>query len=146
MPHKYLEAVCTEGQGVNPLFAFLQARITRAENGEAEITMPAGKQLCQGGGVVAGGILATLADEAMAHAVLSVLQRGQSTVTAEMNVRYLRSADPARIGTLRAAASIVKGGGTLAFAEARVYDDAERLLATAGATFFIKSARLAEKE
>lgn len=137
MPHNYLAAVCREGQGVNPLFAFLKARITRVENGEAEIVMPVGMYLCQGGGVVAGGILATLADEAMAHAVMSRLEEGQATVTAEMNIRYLRAADPAEGGLLRARATVVKSGHSLCVAEAQVLDGDGRLLATAGATFYV---------
>ncbi|MDL2279182.1 PaaI family thioesterase [Desulfovibrio sp. OttesenSCG-928-G11] len=141
MTQSYLEAVCREGQGVNPLFAFLKARLTRVGDGEAEISMPTGLYLCQGGGMVAGGILATLADEAMAHAVMSLLAPGRSTVTAEMNIRYLRGADPGAGGELRALAKVIKEGHSLCFAEAGVLDGNERLLATAGATFFIKTAR-----
>lgn len=137
MPQRYLHAVCQCDQTVNPLFTFLSARLTRAEKGEAEIILPVSSCLRQGGGMVAGGILATIADEAMAHAVLSLLEGGRSAVTAEMNIRYLKGADPAQGGELRAQARVVKKGKTLCVAEASVHDAEKRLLATAGATFFV---------
>lgn len=137
MPRVYLEAVCLEDQCVNPLFAFLKARLTLASEGKAEIVMPVGMHLRQGGGVVAGGIMATLADEAMAHAVMSLLEAGRTTVTAEMNIRYLRSLDPSQGGAMRAAARVIKSGQSLCFAEAEVRDLTDRLLATAGATFYV---------
>ncbi len=137
MPKAYLEAVARADQRVNPLFRFLGARLERAEAGEAAISLPVTPDLAQGGGLVAGGILATLADEAMAHAVLSNLAHGQGAVTAEMNTRFLRPADPAGGGTLTATAKIVKMGRSTIVAEAAVRDEKKRLLVTAGATFAV---------
>lgn len=137
MARRYLEAVCKPGQDVNPLFAFLQARLSLDKQGEASISMPIGMHLRQGGGMVAGGILATLADECMAHAVLSDLDCCQSAVTAEMNIRYLRSVNPEKGGELLAKARVVKKGRNLLVAEAEVFHSGGRLLATAGATFYV---------
>lgn len=141
MPRQYLAAVRAEGQTVNRLFRLLEARLVSAEDGRAEIAAPANHHFSQGGGMVAGGILATLADEAMAHAVLSSLPDGKACVTAEMNVRYLRGLKPDAEGDIRAEASIVKRGSALTVAESRVYDARNRLLVTAGATFYIIAAR-----
>jgi uncharacterized protein (TIGR00369 family) len=140
MPRSYLDAVLQRDQSVNPLFSFLQARLVFAEQGEAEIVMPVSDRLRQGGGMVAGGILATLADEAMAHAVLSGLNAGMSAVTAEMNIRYLRSTDPKKGGELQARAKVIKSGQSLRVAESVVRDARGRLLATAGATFYVLKA------
>ncbi|MDL2316955.1 PaaI family thioesterase [Desulfovibrio sp. OttesenSCG-928-A18] len=139
MPISYLAAVACEDQKVNPLFCFLGARLTLVEDGRACITMPAAQCLRQGGGMIAGGILATLADEAMAHAVLSALPEDHFTVTAEMNIRYLRAADPSRASLIKAKASVVKLGRTLCVAEASVIDQNDRQLAVAGGTFFVKA-------
>lgn len=135
MSQCYLEAVRECDQTVNPLFRFLGARLALAEAGKAVIVMPITGNLRQGGGKVAGGILATLADESMAHAVLSLLDPCQDIVTVEMNIRYLRSADPDKGGELLASAEVVKNGRTLTMASAEVHDSTGRLLATAGATF-----------
>ena len=47
-------------------------------------------EFVQGAGAVAGGVVAALADEAMAHVVLANLAEGQKTATIEMTVRYFR--------------------------------------------------------
>ena len=132
----YLAAMCGETQNVNALFNFLGARLISAANGEARIELPVSPCLTQGGGAVAGGILSTLADEAMAHAVISLLDGNSGTVTTEMNIRFLRGTDPKK-GTLIATARVVKAGRTLMTVEANVHDDAGRLLATAGGSFLV---------
>jgi uncharacterized protein (TIGR00369 family) len=137
MKKNYLNEVCKENQDVNPLFTFLDARMEIPSRGEARMTLPVSRGLIQGGGAVAGGILATMADEAMAHAVMSLLDEGRSTVTVEMNIRYLRSAGPERKGMLSSVARVVRSGATLCAAEADVLDEENRLLAKAGATFYI---------
>ena len=140
MPQIYLDAVREEHQTVNRLFRLLGARLVNAGDGMAEVAAPVRGDFSQGGGMVAGGILAALADEAMAHAVLSALPQGKACVTAEMNVRCLRGLAPDAGGDIRAEASLVKRGSALFVAESRVYDGRNRLLATAGATFYITGA------
>ncbi len=137
MPQNYLKAVCQPNQSANPLLNFLQARLTLAEKGKAVMTMPISPNLRQGAGLVAGGILATLADECMAHAVLSELDSCQRIVTTEMNIRFLRATDPEAGGKLEAEAHVIKKGRTLRVAEASVRDSNNTLLAIAGASFFI---------
>lgn len=137
MTRNYLEAVCREGQTVNPLFTFLDARLTHVDAREAIIVIPVTERLRQGGGMVAGGILATLADEAMAHVVLAFLG-DKAAVTAEMNIRYLRGARPGQGGSLTARATLIRGGQSLCVANATVHDSQERLLAVAGATFYVQ--------
>ena len=137
MPQEYLRAVLQEDQKVNQLFTFLGARVAAAEDGAACVLLPVSSKLAQGGGMVAGGILATLADEAMAHAVLSLLPKGQHTATAEMNVRFLRAADPKADGYIEAVGRVIKPGRSLMFAEAEVTDNTGRLLAKAGGTFWV---------
>ena len=138
MVQQYLCAVRKADQGVNPLFRFLGAVLTHAKNGEAHIELPVTAKLGQGAGVVAGGILATLADEAMAHACMSILQEGQGTLTAEMNIRYLRPADPKKSGCLAATGKVVKPGRNFFVAEASIVNEQGKLLATAGGTFWVR--------
>ena len=133
----YFAALCCADQNVNPLFNFLGARFVSAEDGRAVIELPISKNLAQGAGVVAGGILATLADEAMAHAVMSILEEGKQTVTTEMNIRYLRATDPNAPGTLIATGRVVKPGRGIITTDAEIHDAKGRLLATAGGSFFV---------
>ncbi|SBW02803.1 putative Phenylacetic acid degradation-related protein [uncultured delta proteobacterium] len=139
----YLQAMTCEIQSVNPLFNLLGARLVSAAKGEARIELPISPCLTQGEGAVAGGILATLADEAMAHAVISLLDHDKHTVTTEMNIRFLRATDPNRPGTLIGTAEVVKAGRSILSVEARVTDDTGKLLATAGGSFFVVDAKRA---
>jgi uncharacterized protein (TIGR00369 family) len=139
MTASYLAAVQKEDQEVNPLFRFFGARLAGAERGEATLLLPASSCLCQGAGLLAGGILATIADEAMAHALMSVLDQDRKCVTAEMNIRYLRAAHPQTVSLLTATAKVVKKGAHTAVTSADVQDDQGHLLAVAGATFSILS-------
>jgi uncharacterized protein (TIGR00369 family) len=72
-----------------------------------------------------GGILAALIDLAGDYAVAARIGRGVPTV--DMRVDYHRAAQP---GPLVARAKIIKLGGTLATAEAQVFDDKDRLVAS----------------
>lgn len=72
-----------------------------------------------------GGILAALIDLAGDYAVAARLGRGVPTI--DMRVDYHRAALP---GPLVAKASVIKMGGTLATAEARIFDENEKLVAS----------------
>jgi uncharacterized protein (TIGR00369 family) len=72
-----------------------------------------------------GGILAALIDLAADYAVAARLGRGVPTV--DLRIDYHRAALP---GPLLARASLIKLGGTLATAEARVFDEHGKLVAS----------------
>jgi uncharacterized protein (TIGR00369 family) len=72
-----------------------------------------------------GGILATLVDLTADWALVSFTGRGVPTV--DLRVDYHRAAMP---GDLTAKGSVVKAGGTLSVAEAKVYDSEGKLCAS----------------
>lgn len=133
MSRSYLEEVTREGQTVNPLFAFLGVCVGEIGQGRAVLTLVVRESFIQGAGVAAGGILATLLDEAMAHAVLSALPPGRRCATVELSTRYLR---PVRAGdALAAEARVVKNGRTIVFVEAEIRNQDGQPVARADATF-----------
>ena len=134
MPQNYLDAVSRQGQTVNNLFAFLGVEVDRIEPDRAVLRLPFRPELTQGAGVVAGGILATLLDETMAHAVLGGNQPGQRTTTVDLNVSYLRAVKPG--SDLTCEARVVKRGGRVLFVEASVSSDG-REVARATASFLL---------
>ncbi len=139
MHQQYLAAVRQPGQQVNPLFALLGIQLEHATPQSARLRLPFRKELLQGAGVVAGGVLATLADEAMAHLVIANLEPGQKTATVEMAVRYFR---PVINTGLAAEAVLVSRGRRILSLEASVTDDQARLVAKAQASFFILEDKL----
>jgi len=87
------------------------------------------------GGIVQGGFVAGWLDTSMAHAC-SV--RSNFTLlhpTLELKVSYLLPAHPNRLYYVDA--EIVRWGRSIAFLEARLRDEHQRLIATASSTAFL---------
>jgi uncharacterized protein (TIGR00369 family) len=82
------------------------------------------------GTVVHGGAIATLADEALASVAFTVAEEGETTVTADLKVDFLR---PARPGRLVARATVRHRTRRLAFCEATVEQDNGQVVAEARA-------------
>lgn len=118
MPQKYLEQVRLPDQTVNPLFAFLGMEVVELTPDCAVLCLTVKPELIQGAGKAAGGILAALLDETMAHAVLGGNAPGQQATTVDMNVSYYRPAN--RDDVLTCKAHVVKRGSRIVFSEATV--------------------------
>ena len=89
------------------------------------------------GPIVHGGAIATLADEALATVAFTLADEGQSTVTADLKVDFLR---PAKPGRLVARASVRHRTRRLAFCEATVEQDGGEIVAEARAVIaFVKA-------
>lgn len=84
-------------------------------------------------GVVHGGVLATLADSAMACAVHSTLPAGSAYTTLEFKINFVR---PVTVdtGEIVATAEVLHRGRKVATAEARITDGDGKLLAHASTT------------
>jgi uncharacterized protein (TIGR00369 family) len=82
------------------------------------------------GTIVHGGAIATLADEALASVAFTVAAEGETTVTADLKVDFLRPAMP---GRLLARATVRHRTGRLAFCEATVEQDGGQIVAEARA-------------
>ncbi len=134
VPQGYLKKLLEKGQDVNPLFNHLGIVIEQITKDKVILRLPHNHGFIQGGGVIAGGIMAMLADEAMAHVVLANLGAGEDTATIEMNLRFLKAI--AR-GDIIAEAVLVKKGKRVVTVQADVLDDKRQVLARAGASFMI---------
>lgn len=117
------------GTAIDVNSAFVSSRATLLECGETELAIGfvAGEETTQGNGVVGGGSLAAMLDQAMAIALLAQLKPGQTCSTINLNVNILRSG---LAGAFVARAGIDKIGGRVAFTHARLYDSAGALVAT----------------
>ena len=133
----YLQRMQQQEPTANPLFHHLGLRLELAEKGTARISLLCMAGFIQGGGRVAGGILGLLADEAMAHAALSLLQGEQGVVTTEMNIRYIRGAAPQPGETLVGQAQVLHAGKHLMVVEVKVLHGTQEL-ALAGASFMVR--------
>ncbi len=133
----YLEAVQQPGQTVNALFASLGVLIDHIDQDKAVLRLPPNPATIQGAGIVAGGVLATMLDEAMAHAAIARagVDQGRKVATTNLEVRFFR---PARPGDeITATGRVVKAGSRVQFLEAEAVNQSGQALALATATFLV---------
>lgn len=131
----YLEAVQREEQTVNNCFRLLGVQVRKISPEETILHTPYHPGLLQGAGVIAGGILATLMDEAMAHAAICTLAEDELTATIDLHTRYLRSGKPGE--SLTTKAKVTKRGRTIIHLEAETLNEEGQLIATATAAFMV---------
>ncbi len=118
----------------NGMIANIGARMVEASAGtlvlEADMTADAHGFPTSRGPIVHGGAIATLADECLATVAFTLANEGETTVTADLKVDYLRPAMPGRLvarGTVRHRTK------RLAFCEATVEQDGAQIVAEARA-------------
>lgn len=123
--------------GFNKYATLLGLRFVEWEAGRCVAEVDAGPHLHHPGGIVHGGVAFSLADSAMAHAILPTLDEGQNCSTIELKISYLSAVTE---GTMRAEAIVIKRGRRIAFLEAKVHCNG-KLVATATGTFAIVEMR-----
>lgn len=116
-----------------PYHRWLGITLQALTDGEIEILMPWREEFVAEPRIryTHGGLLMTLIDLAADFAVAAKLGRGVPTV--DLRVDFHRAAMP---GPLLARATVIKLGGNLATAEARVFDEGGALLAS-GRGFYL---------
>ena len=131
---KYIEEVRKSGQEVNLLLRFLGIEIVALSDEQAVLALPFRRDFIQGAGVVGGGILATLADEAMGHIVAANLLDTETAATIDMDIKFLKSVTS---GDMVARATLVKKGRSIISLQADIVNAARALVAKASGTFLI---------
>jgi len=117
-----------------PIYQLLKISLEKIDEGFARFRMPFQRELTQGFGLVHGGAIATLADTAVAYALLSLVQPGERVATAEFKINYLSSVTA---GELIAEAHIINKGEKLALGEMEVKNEQGKLIAKGLATYMI---------
>lgn len=111
----------------SPFHHWLGVSLHKLEAHSVEITMPWREEFVSDPEIryTHGGILAALIDLAADYAIAARLGRGVPTI--DMRIDYHKAAMP---GPLLARARVIKLGGTLATAEAHLYDENDVLIAS----------------
>jgi len=130
-----------------PFIADMGCELQRFADGEAEITLDVQERHTNSFSVAHGGLQMTLMDVAMAHAArsrhLDQPGGGPGLVTIEMKTSFMRPAQ----GRLRVLGRVLHATASMAFTEARVIDDHERLCAHATGTFkFLRALPVGDRE
>lgn len=116
-----------------PGSATLGFRMLRVEQArlEVEAAFQGRREFCNPMGMIQGGFLTAMLDDAMSVAGLVASGMTHVMPTLEMKASFLR---PARPGQLFAVGRVLKWGRTIAFTEGELYDAERRLLVKASAT------------
>lgn len=114
-----------------PVGQLIGMRMVAAELGRVTFELEAGPQHSSPPGTLHGGILCDVAGAAMGCANLSRLEQGESFVTVELKINFLK---PVWTGLLTAVGQVIKGGRTIALLECRITDESASLVAYATST------------
>lgn len=114
-----------------PFLKLLGVRCLRANLGEGEVVLSLKPEHNNSWDVAHGGVLLTLMDVGMAIAARAADATGRGVVTIELKNNFMQAAK----GVVRVAAKTVHVTPTLAFVEAKLYDENSRICCMGSATF-----------
>ncbi len=115
----------------NPFIKFVGIQVPLLGKGYARFVLPMKPDLENSIGLLQGGMIAALADEAVAFALYSLVKEGETFNTVEMKINFLGAV---KEGEVEAEAHIFKKGRTISLGEA-VVRQGERLVAKAMCTY-----------
>lgn len=115
-----------------PFEDLLGMRIEQAQQGRARLSMDFVLKLSQGGGLLHGGALTSLADTAVAIAIKTLLPEGTRFATTEMDIRFLA---PVTQGRVTASAEVEGPNGRTFLGRAVMIDEKGREVARFSSTF-----------
>ena len=115
-----------------PFAKLLGIEVDSVEPGHAVLSMKLRDDLMRNNAIAHGGAIATLIDSAMAFAIIELLGENEHTVTVDLTIHYLR---PVSEGTARASARVVRAGKRVITVSAELFDDNDKLAATAISTY-----------
>jgi len=119
-----------------PFAKLLGIEVDASEPGHAVLSMKLRDDLMRNNGIAHGGAIATLIDSAMAIAIMEQLAENERTVTVDLTIHYLR---PLSGGTAKASARVVRAGRRVITVSAELFDDDDKLAATAISTYLRSS-------
>ncbi len=115
-----------------PYYQLLGMKVISMGDGRARLEMPADEKLLQIYGTVHGGATASLADSAVAVALISASSHGEKAFTVDLKLNFVA---PVSRGTLIAEARLFQHGRTIAAGDVEVRNDRGRLIARGIATY-----------
>ena len=114
----YLEKIQQEGRYANPFFCLMGIEVVKSDPGTAVLKMEVRPDMLNGAGWLQGGMLAAIADEAMALAIYPLLAPGEGIATISESTSFIRGV---KTGTIMAEGRVIRKGRRVAFTESEVY-------------------------
>jgi uncharacterized protein (TIGR00369 family) len=130
----YLKRLQSGDSSSNPFLDFLDMKLEEIKEGYARFCMPIRHEYMQCNGVMQGGLIVAMADETIAHAIMTLLGSREEIATVELKNNFIA---PAKEGMLTAEASIFKKGRSLVVGDCIVTRDDGVIVSRSSATFLI---------
>lgn len=115
-----------------PFVQLIGMELVALEDGGATVKLKMRDELRQPQGLLHGGATASLIDTAMAFAVVTRLNEKEKASTVDLTVHYLR---PVTAGEIVCTAKVVRGGKRILTVSAEVFNNEDKLIATALSTY-----------
>ena len=115
-----------------PFLKLLGIEVESVGLGTATLVVHVRDELMRNDDIVHGGVMASLIDSAFAFAIIPILDEGERTVTVDMTIHYVR---PVSSGAAKAVARVVRAGRRVITVSAELFDENEKLAATALSTY-----------
>ena len=136
----YLEKIKRDGRLANPFFCMMGIDVVSMEPGKAELKMTVRPDMLNGVGWLQGGMLAAIADEAMALALYPMLAETEGIATISESTSFVKGV---RNGIIFAEGRVIKKGRRVAFTESEVYlvEPEKTILSRTSAAFAVTTSR-----
>ena len=119
----------------SPYYRLLGMEVKEIKEGESRIEMPFKQDLTHPYGIAHGGAIASLADSAVAMALIDLVDPRDRITTIEFKINFFASVDK---GELEAHAKIIHKGSKTAVGDVEVVNEKGKLVAKLVATYSIQ--------
>ena len=119
----------------SPYYRLLGMEVKEIKEGESRIEMPFKQDLTHPYGIAHGGAIASLADSAVAMALIGLVDPKDRITTIEFKINFFASVDK---GELEAHAKIIHKGSKTAVGDVEVVNEKGKLVAKLVATYSIQ--------
>jgi len=126
-----MEAGLRARLAANPFIKFIGIQVPQLGRGYARFVLPFKHDLTNSIGLLQGGVIAALADEAVAFALYSLVKEEETINTVEMKINFLSAV---KEGEVTAEARIAKRGRTISLGDVEVRQG-DRLVAKSLCTY-----------
>jgi acyl-CoA thioesterase len=120
----------------SPYYRLLGMKVLEIRKGNSKIQMPFRKKLTHPYGIIHGGAIASLADSAVAMALIGLVKPSDRITTIEFKINFFA---PISQGKLTAQAKILYKGSKTAVGDVEVINENVKLVAKVIATYNIQS-------
>ena len=120
LPPKFKRALLAKVKSRQPFWTLLGIAVVDVKKGWAKLRLPFSENLTHSEGVAHGGAIFSLADSAVAMALLGMVEKDENFTTVEMKINYIKSF---KKGEITAEARIFNKGRRIALGDVDIQDE-----------------------